>query len=140
MRTTGDRSSIPAIKVRQWIDDWNEIEWNADELRAEPPHWFYQFSIPAQHLKALSGVYRRTTDRDSATGDLGIQRHHELERSKEIGRFVQYGYPWSSLSLAGQKSSKYKDLRQPGWLPTAIVVNVLTLGQKGTERQFILMI
>ena len=131
MRPTEDRRSLPAIKVRQWIDEWEKIDWNPDEQRTEPPHWFYQFSIPAKDLRALSGVYRRTTKRKSAADDPGIQRRHEVERSKEIGRFVQYGYPWSNLSPAKRESSEFNDLRQPGWLPTAIVVNVLT---PGTER------
>ena len=125
MRPTEDRRSLPAIRVKQWIDDWDQIVWNPNERRAEPPHWFYQFSISAQDLRALSGVYRRTTDRASATNDLGIQRRHEVERSREIGRFVKYGYPWSNLHQTQQASFEFNDLRQPGWLPTAIVVNVL---------------
>src|SRR5690606_10350701 len=48
----------------------------------------------------------------------------------EISRFVRYGYPWSDLSETKRKSGEYKDLRQPGWLPTAIVVNILTEGDK----------
>lgn len=131
MRPTEDRRSLPAIKVKQWIDGWDQIVWNPDERRAEPPHWFYQFSISAKHLRALSGVYRRTTNRTSAADDLGIQRRHEVERSREIRRFVQYGYPWSNLRQAQRDSADFNDLRQPGWLPTAIVVNVLA---PGTER------
>ena len=131
MRPTEDRRSLPAIKVKQWIDDWDKIDWDPDERRAEPPHWFYQFSLPAQDLRALSGVYRRTTNRTSAADDLGIQRRHEVERSREIRRFVQYGYPWSNLRQAQRDSADFNDLRQPGWLPTAIVVNVLA---PGTER------
>lgn len=128
MRLTDDRRFLPAIKVKQWIDDWDNIEWNSQEQRAEPPHWFYQFSIPARDLRTLSGVYRRTTDRMSAADDLGIQRRHEVGRSREIREFVQYGYPWSNLRRAQRDSSEYNDLRQPGWLPTTIVVNVLAPG------------
>ena len=107
MRPTEDRRSLPAIKVKQWIDDWDKIDWDPDERRAEPPHWFYQFSLPAQDLRALSGVYRRTTNRTSAADDLGIQRRHEVERSREIGRFVQYGYPWSNLRQAQRESGDF---------------------------------
>ena len=134
MRPTADRRSLPAIKVRQWIDDWNSIEWNPDEERAEPPHSFYQFSIPAHDLRTLSGVYRRTTDRKSAAEDMGIQRHHEVERSREIGKFVQYGYPWSTLRKSQRESAEYNDLRQPGWLPTTIVINVLSPGSERKGR------
>lgn len=124
-----ERRSIPALRVRQWLPEWGEIEWKPDENRAPPPHSFYQFSIPARELRRLSGVYRRTTDRDSAASDLGIQRGHDPKRSREIGKFVRFGYPWSNLSQRQRQSAKFNDLRQPGWLPTAIVVNVLTADQ-----------
>lgn len=120
------RKSIRALKVRQWLDDWNDIRWSRDDRRTEPLHWFYQFSIPASQLRALSGIYPRTTQRTRATQDLGIQRRHEKERSTQIRNFVKYGYPWSELSEAKRQSGEFKDLRQPGWLPTAIVVNILT--------------
>lgn len=57
--------------------------------------------------------------------DLGIQRQYDPERLKEIGQFVEFGYPWSTLSEAKRKSTQYNNLRKPGWLPTAIVVNIL---------------
>ncbi len=118
---------ISALKVRQWLADWDEIDWQPEEKRAEPPHWFYQFSLPAADLKVLSGIYPRTTkQRSRASEDLGIQRGHDSERSDEISKFVRYGYPWSDLSEARRKSGEFQDLRKPGWLPTAIVVNILT--------------
>ncbi|MBR1251844.1 DGQHR domain-containing protein [Bradyrhizobium sp. AUGA SZCCT0169] len=58
---------------------------------------------------------------------MGIQRQHEPERSAEIKQFVEYGFPWSTLSESKRESSEYNDLRKPGWLPTAIVVNILEL-------------
>lgn len=118
--------SIPALKVRQWLKDWNEIHWKPNEKRAEPQHWFYQFSLTAADLKSLSGVYPRTTKgRTKASQDLGIQRSHDKKRSDEINKFVKYGYPWSNLSETKRESGEFQDLRQPGWLPTAIVVNIL---------------
>jgi hypothetical protein len=48
-----------------------------------------------------------------------------LERSEEIAQFVEFGYPWSTLSAAKRRSNEFNDLRKPGWLPTAIVVNIL---------------
>ena len=124
--------SIPALKVRQWLSDWDEVRWNPEEKRAEPQHWFYQFSMSAANLKAFSGVYARTTHRTSASQDLGIQRQLEKGRSQEIQRFVKSGYPWSDLSEAKRKSGNFEDLRQPGWLPTSIVVNILE--PKDTRR------
>jgi DGQHR domain-containing protein len=119
--------TLPALKVNQWLPAWSAVKWSKKEHRAEPQHWFYQFSIRAGYLKALSGVHRRTTkERSTASQDLGIQRRHEQERSGEIARFVEFGYPWSDLSARQRELSEYTDLRKPGWLPTAIVVNVLT--------------
>lgn len=117
---------IQALKVHQWVTEWGEIQWKPGERRTEPQHWFYQFSISAADLKALSGIYARTTKRRRGSQDLGIQRRHEEQRSEEIGRFVRYGYPWSDLSEAKRESGEFRELRQPGWLPTAIVVNILT--------------
>ena len=128
--------STPALKVRQWLTEWEEINWQPVQKRAEPQHWFYQFSLSATQLKALCGIYPRTTGRrTSAVEDLGIQRRHEQERSKEISRFVSYGYPWSNLSQAKRESGEFRELRQPGWLPTAIVVNILTSGDERLGRR-----
>lgn len=133
MRTAPANSkTLPAIKVRQWLDEWDDVEWDPARHRARPLEWFYQFSIPATTLRSLSGIYRRTTDRKRAADDLGIQRRHEPSRSSDIGRFVRYGYPWSELSEAKRASDELRDLRQPGWLPTAIVVNIL--GPNDTRR------
>lgn len=130
MTDEGNREFVYALKVQQWLPSWNEIRWNPDENRSEPQHWFYQFSMPASSLRRLSGVYARTKDRTSSSEDLGIQRQHNVERSQEIGRFVEFGYPWSDLSEKKRKTVEFSDLRKPGWLPTAVVVNVLTPGDE----------
>jgi len=137
-------TQIPALKVRQWLVDWDQVQWDPKERRAEPQHWFYQFSMSATILKALSGIYARTTKRRRGTEDLGIQRRHEPYRSEEIARFVRYGYPWSELSEAKRNSGKFDDLRKPGWLPTAIVVNILLpqderLGKKVAQEDLIIV-
>lgn len=123
---------LPALKVNQWLSHWDEISWTPEEHRSEPPRWFYQFNVSAHALRRLSGVYRRTIDRDRGTSDLGIQRRHEPKRSEEIARFVKYGYPWSVLSATKRQQPDFADLRQPGWLPTAILINILT---RDDERQ-----
>lgn len=125
-------NSIPALKVNQWLSHWDDISWKPEEHRSKPPRSFYQFNVSAHVLRRLSGVYRRTTDRDRGTSDLGIQRRHEPKRSKEIARFVKYGYPWSVLSATKRQQPDFADLRQPGWLPTAILINILTADD---ERQ-----
>ena len=77
MSKKSKRTSIPVLKVHQWLADWDEIRWRPGERRAEPQHCFYQFSLPAADLRALSGIYARTTQRAKASDDLGIQRKHE---------------------------------------------------------------
>ena len=135
MAGQGSRRSVCALKVRQWLPAWNEILWDPAEYRSEPPHCFYQFSMPASCLRRLSGVYARTTDRKASTEDLGIQRRHNKERSEEIRRFVEFGYPWSDLSEVKRKKSDFSDLRQPGWLPTAVVVNILVSGDERVGKR-----
>lgn len=120
------RKTIASIKVHQWLKEWNEVDFDPTYFRSQPEPHFYLFSLPAVQLKLLSGINRRSVESDLARSkDLGIQRRHELARSKEIGRFVQFGFPWSDLPVAKQKSGQFDDLRKPGWLPTAIVVNIL---------------
>lgn len=127
---------LPALRVNQWMPGWSAVDFNKKEHRAEPQQWFYQFSISAGHLKALSGIYPRTTkERTRGARDLGIQRRHEKDRSDEIARFVQYGYPWSSLSKRKRESEEFHDLRKPGWLPTAIVLNVLSASDSRLGRK-----
>ncbi len=130
---TGDAPrQIPVLTVNQWLPGWNKIDFDPEEHRAKPAEFFYLFSLPARELRSLSGIVRRVAkDAAPRTDDLGIQRQHDPERSEEITRFVEYGYPWSTLSDAKRASAEFNDLRKPGWLPTAIVLNVLV---KGDER------
>ena len=122
---------IPVLTVNQWLAGWNKIDFATEEHRAKPAEFFYLFSLPARELRSLSGIVRRVAkDASSRTDDLGIQRQHDPERSEEITRFVEYGYPWSTLSEAKRASNEFHDLRKPGWLPTAIVLNVLVKGDK----------
>ena len=86
--------------------------------------------MPASSLRALCGVERREARSGTRRStDLRIQRSHDKERSEEISRYVKYGFPYSSLRGTRMKSGKFEDLKQPGWLPTAIVVNIGTAEQ-----------
>lgn len=117
---------IQAIRVNQWLSTWNSVEFKKEKKREKPAPFFYMFSISARALKKLSGVYRRSAkDRTSAAEEFGIQRKHDPNRSETIKEFVKNGYPWSELSEAKQRSGEYEDLKHPGWLPTAIVINIL---------------
>jgi DGQHR domain-containing protein len=83
--------------------------------------------MDARELRALTGIQRRQSDPDRPRiADIGIQRALDEKRSEEIGRYVEHGFPWSTLNQRERQSQEFNDLRKPGWLPTAIVVNVLT--------------
>jgi DGQHR domain-containing protein len=113
-----------AIKVQQWLNEWENVIFDQKNHRTRPNKFFYMFTLSAPNLKALSGVYRRTMDNTQFRPE--IQRRHDPERSKEINVFTQYGYPLSSLNKRQRESGQFDDLKKPGWLPTAIIVNILT--------------
>lgn len=127
---------IIALKVHQWLHGWDKVIFDAKEHRRRPDDHYYMFTLPASELRALSGIQRRTTEgRVLGSKDLGIQRRHDEKRSEEIRDFVHYGYPWSDLSEVQRQSGEFNDLRKPGWLPTAIVVNILKSGDKRHNLQ-----
>jgi len=120
---------LTALKVQQWMKDWDKVDFDTKELRRKPDPYFYLFTISAGYLRALSGIYRRTTEGGLLrSADLSIQRRHDEERSRKIREFIKYGYPWSELNAQKRASGEFDDLRKPGWLPTAIVVNILKKG------------
>lgn len=134
MADAGDVGSrdIPAIIVPQWMEAWNAVQWGRGLHQSEPfKKHFYMFTLPAGRLKELSGIYRR----DATLGrprsqDLGPQRYHDKKRSDEIAQYREYGFPWSDLTEAKRNSGDFEDLRKPGWLPTAILVNILVPGNE----------
>lgn len=129
-------SSIPALRVHQWLSQWDDVRYDPDARRAEPEHDFLLCSMPVGLLRRLSGIERRsaTPGRRRAADD-AIQRAHEKRRSKEIRRFIFNGYPWSDLSESRRSSGNYDDLKMPGWLPTAIIVNIVGAGQERRGRK-----
>ncbi len=118
------RIKIKALKVHQWLSAWDDISFgNAEQHRRQPKPYFYLFRLSASALRALSGIRRRVAEPSRPRAeDLGIQRRHEERRSEKIWRFVEYGFP---LSEERGDPQKKVDLRNPGWLPTAIVVNIV---------------
>ncbi len=117
---------INAIKVNQWLNDWNDVQF-VQKSRKKPQPYFYVFSINANVLKRLSKVYPRKAD-DKRNVEVGVQRKHDPERSKKIRQYVFGGFPWSDLSDAKRNSNEFSDLKMPGWLPTAIIANILAPG------------
>ncbi len=124
-------TTVHALKVNQWLKEWGSVEFVKKNYRREPEKGFYIFSLSARQLRSLSGVNRRVaqTGKKRST-DLGIQRAHEETRSKNIAEYIKYGYPWSDLSKTQRQDKRFDDLRKPGWLPTAIVINILTKDDK----------
>ncbi|PDQ35861.1 MAG: hypothetical protein B5766_03970 [Candidatus Lumbricidophila eiseniae] len=129
-------SSIPALRVQQWLPVWDRVNFDETQNQAHPEQHFYVFSLSAAKLRKLSGIYRRSTDEMTPRGeDLGIQRRHDPERSAEIRRYVEAGYPWSGLTDAQRKNPENERLRKPGWLPTAVVVNILNPGDERSGQK-----
>lgn len=129
MTNADPTTPVPALRVRQWLGQWDTLTYNESQNQARPKEHFYLFSLPASQLRKLSGIYRRSTEAIAPRkDDLGIQRKHDPERSEEIRRYVEGGYPWSGLSDAKRRNPENDSLRKPGWLPTAVVVNILTEG------------
>lgn len=91
-------------------------------MREKPTPSLYLFSLSAKQLRSLSGVFDRRRDGAIASG---IQRAHEIDRSEKIQQFVKNGYPFCELSAKSQQDQENDSLKKPGWLPTAIVVNIL---------------
>ena len=126
---------ISIIKVHQWLDQWNQVQFtdNKDEVtpkyRRKPADHFILFSMSAKLLKKLSGVNQRKSNKEKQAlqDDLAIQRLHEKSRSAEIRRFIHMGYPLSGIlkKLDKEEVDRQSELLMPGWLPTAIVANIL---------------
>ena len=118
--------TIQGLKVHQWLPEWEDLEFDEAAHRRRPNAHFYIFSLSASDLKALTGIQRRSTEgRAAGKFDSGIQRAHDEIRSEEIARFIRFGFPWSALSDARRRSTRFDDLKKPGWLPTSIIVNIL---------------
>ncbi|WPY95630.1 DGQHR domain-containing protein [Limimaricola variabilis] len=123
--------TVQAIRFKQWLPEWDDFEFDPAQHRRKPDDHILLFSMPAIQLRALSGVYRRTRGGD---GGEGLQRHHDPKRSAAIRDFVRYGHPYSGLPQAARDEAS-AGMRKPGWLPTAIVVNILTENDERRGRK-----
>ena len=83
------------------------------------------FSISARELRTLSGIQRRSARvRKLGTTETGIQRRHDTRRSTEIQEYIHFGFPYADFSERDRRKFSSRDAKMPGWLPTAIVVNI----------------
>lgn len=128
---------FPALVVSQWLRNWDKVRFDESAKRGKPEPRFYLLSIPAQELRRLSEIHRREATVPRAE-DEAIQRGHAPERSREIRQFLKGGFPWSDLSASKRESDEFSDLLMPGWLPTAIVANILSPGQRGIDSADVL--
>lgn len=120
---------VNALVTPQWRASWEEIAWDNSVSNGVPQRAFLTFVMSASELRKFSGVFRRTPRADEGRSeDDNIQRPHELTRSREIRRFVEHGYPMSNMTQS-QLAKADVTMQRPGWLPTAVVVNVLTAGE-----------
>lgn len=112
------------MKTSQWISSW-ELTSDVDSSKeGSPPKEFYVASISLKDLRALAGVStRQLEERRKANPNAGYQRAHEPDRSKKIARYISYGYPLSSQNSLDPNTNT--QLIHPGWLPTAILVNLI---------------
>lgn len=130
-KTIGVELTIPALKVAQWLPEWDKVSFDKKLFQAKPEPHSYLLSLPASHLKALTGVYRRSARSGTPRAkDPNVQRGHEEERSHTIQEFVKHGFPWCEMSDSNRKAPDANLLLKPGWLPTAIIVNILAEGDE----------
>ncbi|MGF2733780.1 DGQHR domain-containing protein [Marinobacter sp. DUT-1] len=126
----GRTKRIQLIKVNQWLPSWDKVQWR--EGLEKPRANFFIASIPLEELRELAAVTTRdVSQRADPNAIHGYQRLHEVVRSKKINRFVHYGYPLSTSQ--GLDPDQHGHLRNPGWLPNAIIVNIIPPGQKRSK-------
>lgn len=114
---------VQALKVDQWLEDWDKVEFSRLEFKSEPPKAFYIFKINAKKLLELSGIYRRSLEAGKRRE--GVQREHDGSRLKQIEGYVREGYPLSKIKAEKRRPGDEEVMRRPGWLPTSIVINIL---------------
>lgn len=120
--------SIPALKVNQWLNSWNDIDFDLP-MRRKPDPYYFIFKIDIRLLKRLSDIHRRRANKRRVE-DASVQRNLEEKRSLEIKKYVKGGFPWSTLSDTAKNLPDNEHLKMPGVLPTAIVANILGPNEK----------
>lgn len=119
---------VKCFKIDQWLEEWNEVDFELP-MRKKPDGSFYMFKMDIRILKRISDVHRRKTNRRRIE-ETNIQRALKEDRSIEIKNYVKWGFPLSTLSDKDRLEDSNMILRMPGFLPTAILVNILGSGEK----------
>lgn len=122
---------VPTIRFQQWLPEWDTYEYGTEAPRRKPEPYLYLFAMKAKELRKLCDVYRRINE---GVGTEGIQRGRDDNRTARIQQYVQFGYPFGDLQEP-LRTSDTENLRKPGWLPTAIVVNIMPVGEERRGRK-----
>lgn len=128
--------SITGIRVQQWLPDWDEVPTDPTKHQSPPPREFYVASMRASQLRALSDVHQRAAEAGKPRAeDTFVQRTLEQDRTAEIRQYIRVGYPLSSLGARKMSAAEERSLRKPGWLPSALIANVIPAGdERGPAR------
>jgi len=123
--------NIPGIRVQQWLPEWDEVPTDPEKFQSPPPHEFYVTSIRASQLSALSDVHQRDASVDKPREqETSVQRNLDTDRTSEIRKYIRDGFPLSNLSNRRMSNDERRSLRKPGWLPTAIIANIVPSGDE----------
>lgn len=126
-----NKEKAPLLKVKQWLPEWDNIQWR--EGLSKPSDHFFVGSISLNKLRRLAAVTARDIDQRAKPGSThGYQRAHESNRSAKINRYIHTGYPLSTSK--GLDPKEHQSLINPGWLPNAIIINVIPPGQSRPQR------
>ena len=124
---------IPMIKMNQWLNEWDDVIYSEQDLRRKPQPRAYLFSIDARVLKKLSDVHRRKPDKPRYE-DRHVQRNLNESRVDEINSYIEGGFPWSTLSVNERMTFENQRLKMPGFLPTAIIANIIGPNEKRNNQ------
>ncbi|MCX2681840.1 DGQHR domain-containing protein [Galbibacter sp. EGI 63066] len=121
-------SKVDLIKINQWLANWDSVNYD-EPMRSKPEKYFYFFKMDIRLLKRLSDVHRRKSSK-SKSKNTNIQRELKEDRTQEIHRYVESGFPLSTLSKKDRELESNDVLKMPGFLPTAILINILGPNEK----------
>jgi len=116
------------IQLYQWLTDWNDVDYTLP-MRRKPDDHFYLLKMDIRILKRISDVHRRKANKPSSE-ETNVQRALREDRSIEIKNFVHLGFPMSTLGERDKNNTENQALRMPGFLPSAILVNIIGPGEK----------
>lgn len=119
---------LELTRINQWLEGWNDVDFTSP-MRKKPDNHFYFFKMDIRLLKRLSDVHRRKALK-SRVKDTNIQRALKEERTQEIQHFINDGFPLSTIGKKERDLEENKVYKMPGFLPTAILVNIIGKGEK----------